>query len=111
MALFSIKNNFIDSRRKAKALIYLEDIVDFAHLKLYTIDEVFDHKLSNTLLMKVIKSMPTEYSRPLQLRGLGYTYEEIAEELSIPIGTVKSSINRGRHMLKERLFLRFKVIY
>jgi len=32
-----------------------------------------------------------------------FSYAEIAQMLSIPIGTVMSRISRGRHMLFERL--------
>lgn len=34
---------------------------------------------------------------------VGLTYEEIAEAVSIPVGTVRSRIHRGRKMLKELL--------
>jgi RNA polymerase sigma-70 factor (ECF subfamily) len=34
---------------------------------------------------------------------VGLTYEEIAEAVGIPIGTVRSRIHRGRRMLKELL--------
>ena len=34
---------------------------------------------------------------------LGLDYAEIAEALSVPLGTVKSRIARGRRMLLERL--------
>jgi len=34
---------------------------------------------------------------------MGYTYDEIGEMLQIPIGTVRSRINRNRIMLKNIL--------
>lgn len=34
---------------------------------------------------------------------VGLTYEEIAEAVAIPVGTVRSRIHRGRKMLKELL--------
>jgi RNA polymerase sigma-70 factor, ECF subfamily len=38
------------------------------------------------------------------LRDLeGLSYQEIADLLSIPVGTVKSRINFGKRLLKEKL--------
>lgn len=34
----------------------------------------------------------------------GYTYEEIAEFVDIPVGTVRSRLHRGRKMLQSKLF-------
>lgn len=47
-----------------------------------------------------------EFREILILRELlGYDYEEIAKELAIPAGTVKSRINRARTSLKNRILL------
>ena len=35
---------------------------------------------------------------------LGFTYEETAESLEVPIGTVRSRLNRGRRMLQDALW-------
>jgi len=35
---------------------------------------------------------------------LGFRYEEVAEQLEIPIGTVRSRLNRGRRMLQDALW-------
>ncbi len=34
---------------------------------------------------------------------VGLTYEEIADTVGVPVGTVRSRIHRGRKMLKEKL--------
>jgi RNA polymerase sigma-70 factor (ECF subfamily) len=34
----------------------------------------------------------------------GYTYEEIAELVNIPIGTVRSRLHRARKLLQDELF-------
>lgn len=43
------------------------------------------------------------YRKPFNLHYQGYKYQEIADELNIPIGTVKSRIFIARKKLMERL--------
>ncbi len=48
-------------------------------------------------LRQVIDRLPSELGQAVILRDLqGMTYEEMASVLEIPLGTVKSRINRGR---------------
>ena len=51
-----------------------------------------------------IAKLPPKYETVLDLRHLqDLSYEEIAEILAVPIGTVKTHLFRARAMLKERL--------
>lgn len=51
-----------------------------------------------------IATVPEKYRLALVLRDIeGLPYEEIAQVLSIPGGTVRSRINRARSMLKRKL--------
>jgi RNA polymerase sigma-70 factor (ECF subfamily) len=51
-----------------------------------------------------VAQLPEVYRASLVLRDLqGLSYEQVAEVLSVPIGTVKSRVNRARLLLKERL--------
>jgi RNA polymerase sigma-70 factor (ECF subfamily) len=53
-------------------------------------------------LMKYIESMKPKYRKLIELRFIKeYAYKEIAEELNIPIGTVKSQIMRAKDILAE----------
>jgi RNA polymerase sigma-70 factor (ECF subfamily) len=53
---------------------------------------------------RAIASIPEKYRLSLVLRDIeGLPYEEIAQVLNIPGGTVRSRINRARGMLKRRL--------
>lgn len=49
-------------------------------------------------------AMPERYRVPLVLNLLeGYTMQEIAEMLRLPLGTVKTRIARGKRLLKEEV--------
>ena len=53
---------------------------------------------------RAIATVPEKYRLALVLRDLdGLAYEEIAQVLNIPGGTVRSRINRARSMLKRKL--------
>jgi RNA polymerase sigma-70 factor, ECF subfamily len=51
-----------------------------------------------------LAALPLAFRAPLVLREIqGLSYEEIAVALGSPLGTVRSRINRGRALLRERL--------
>jgi len=53
---------------------------------------------------RAIATVPEKYRLALVLRDIeGLSYEEIAEVLGVPGGTVRSRINRARSMLKRKL--------
>jgi len=59
-------------------------------------------------LQAVLNSLPDDMREALVAREInGLSYQEIADNMKLPIGTVKSRINRARESLKER-WLRLK---
>jgi RNA polymerase sigma-70 factor (ECF subfamily) len=68
----------------------------------------FVRRLSSVLadqltVQALLDSLPEHYRVPLALRELdGLEYEEIADRLGIPIGTVRSRIARGREQLARK---------
>jgi len=44
-----------------------------------------------------------EYKKPFKMYTSGYKYKEIAEEMNLPIGTIKSRIFLARKQLMETL--------
>jgi len=48
--------------------------------------------------------LPVDFKTVILLCDVeGFTYEEIAKIIDIPIGTVRSRLHRARNMLKEKL--------
>lgn len=55
-------------------------------------------------LQKNLEQLPVTYRLVLHLRYLqDRTYEEIADILAMPLGTIKTSLFRAKRLLKERL--------
>ena len=53
---------------------------------------------------QALEEIPLDYQTVLILSDIeGYSYEEIAEFIRAPLGTIRSRIHRGRKMLAERL--------
>ena len=54
-------------------------------------------------ISELIARIPADFSKPFQMHVAGYKYEEIAEILNLPLGTVKSRIFTTRTQLKALL--------
>lgn len=61
------------------------------------------HELE-ALVQRALVRLPPEYREAIVLRDLeGRSYEEIADVLEVPPGTVRSRIHRGREALRQLL--------
>ncbi len=79
----------------------------------YLLERVNEEKLAEDLIelrdwqamvREQLEKLPTRYRLVLILRHLQeMTYEEMAEVLTIPVGTIKTHLFRARNLLKERL--------
>jgi RNA polymerase sigma-70 factor (ECF subfamily) len=52
-------------------------------------------------LLKMVAKLPEEFKRPFWMAYKGYKYDEIAEELDAPLGTIKSRIFFARRKLRQ----------
>jgi RNA polymerase sigma-70 factor, ECF subfamily len=67
-----------------------------------------ERSLQAAMVREQMEKLPARYRSVLILRHLQeMTYEEMADILSMPIGTIKSHLFRARHLLKERLYNAF----
>ncbi|MDP4185281.1 MAG: sigma-70 family RNA polymerase sigma factor [Bacteroidota bacterium] len=101
-----MKNTFInDYRKKVKARNTFygsnnELHLKFAKSKLYPSPDSF---FSSKEIVKEIRNLTDEYRIPFRMFLDGYKYKEIAEQLNLPLGTVKSRIFFTRKKLEKSL--------
>jgi RNA polymerase sigma-70 factor, ECF subfamily len=78
--------------------------IELPDQRLMQADDVMISDERNRAVKKAIGSLPEKYRGALVLCHLEEkSYEEISEILDLPVGTVKSRINRARNLLKEKL--------
>ena len=60
--------------------------------------------VTEKLIQKAISSLPEKFRQVIVLRDIqGFSYEEISSIIKVPLGTVKSRVNRARLKLQEDL--------
>ena len=112
--LFKIlKNNYINRCRKNSkepGKVDYDLIKDFYHsikdVQNDTSEDESDyfHSLLHEEVYQALHSLPEEFREVIQLCDIeGFTYEEIANMVESPIGTVRSRLYRGRKLLREQL--------
>ncbi|MEY3368071.1 MAG: hypothetical protein RI973_1226 [Bacteroidota bacterium] len=52
-------------------------------------------------LLRMVSSLPEDFKRPFWMAYKGYKYDEIAEKLDAPLGTIKSRIFFARRKLQK----------
>lgn len=73
---------------------------DSAHLEKDIYDNLLDDELSSA-----ISSLPEDFRTVIILCDIeGYTYDEIADFVDVPVGTVRSRLHRARKMLFTKLY-------
>ncbi|MBN2634956.1 MAG: sigma-70 family RNA polymerase sigma factor [Prolixibacteraceae bacterium] len=101
-----MKNTFInDYRRNAKIKSTFDSSNNDYHL-LFSKDKVYpapDSFYNSKEISKSINSLDDDYKVPFTMFIDGYKYKEIAEELKLPLGTVKSRIFFARKKLEKVL--------
>lgn len=99
-----MKNTFInDYRRKARSKsIFNEDVHEFL-VNNRPSAESPESDYGFKELTEMVNSLEPEYRVPFQMHDQGYKYQEIADELGLHLGTVKSRIHFSRKKLEDKL--------
>ena len=113
--LFSIAtNNCVDFiRKKRLQTVYLDDIRTTADGEIYEYpiaaesnnpEESIIHEQRVQVLREVVQQLKPRYRKLVEMRYFDeMSYEEIAEELKMPLGTVKVQLFRARDLLHNIL--------
>ena len=94
-------------RRKARKSTSLDNLVDAGWSPSDETDTPERHAVQSEqrrTIERAIADLPEDMRAAIVLRDIqGLAYDEIADALSVNVGTVKSRISRGRERLREKL--------
>lgn len=117
-----LTNTFINTYRAKQRRPQETDLADVEDLYLYrraaSIEEAVanraasrsaEEQLFDTIadddVKRALEDLPEAFRLPVLLADVeGFSYKEIAEMLSIPIGTVMSRLHRGRKAMQKSLY-------
>lgn len=109
-----LKNTFINNyRKKSKEpdKVDYEEVENFyENVKPFSSDsshlekEIYDNLLDDEI-SSAISSLPDDFKTVIILSDIeGFTYDEIADFVDCPVGTVRSRLHRARKMLFAKLY-------
>lgn len=98
-----MRNTFINQYRRAqheKGFLSMDVIQP---LTSYDVSDNADATLYTTDLIHIIDSINVELRQAFLMHVSGYKYDEIAQHVGVPLGTVKSRIFLARQELQKRV--------
>ncbi|MGB4776039.1 MAG: sigma-70 family RNA polymerase sigma factor [Daejeonella sp.] len=101
-----MKNTFINNYRrfvKISSFVTKSDDVSSPNLVFSSTKNSGESKFIMEDIRKALEKLPNEYCIPFTMYFEGHKYHEIADKLTIPIGTVKTRIHIARKILKKCL--------
>jgi len=102
--LYTIALNLARNELRKRKRFKFFDITDMqGHESEISVEMKLPSNLSK-VLEKAIESLPEKYKTAFILRDIQeQPYDEVAKIMSIPLGTVKSRVNRARALLRDKL--------
>jgi RNA polymerase sigma-70 factor (ECF subfamily) len=108
-----LKNSYINNYRRTSKL---PAILDYEEVSVFyetirsertdttDLEELlFRDKMDDTV-SRALSRLPEDFRTVVLLCDVeGFTYEEIANMLDVPIGTIRSRLHRGRNLLRDEL--------
>ena len=100
-----MRNIFINNyRRVVRSATVVDRTEDLYHLNLPQDSgfETPEGSFGVNEIASAIEDFPEKYRVPFSMHVAGYKYNEIAEHMQLPLGTVKSRIFFARQALQQR---------
>ncbi|MEE6185690.1 ECF RNA polymerase sigma factor SigH [Mycovorax composti] len=105
--LFTIMRNIFinDYRRNAKRKTVFDNTPEdyLINMRQVSVSNSAESTLRLKEIEAAIENLPETFKVPFRLYYEGYKYQEIAEYLDEPLGTIKSRIHFARKLLKEQI--------
>ncbi|SDC70602.1 RNA polymerase sigma factor [Niabella drilacis] len=105
--LFTIMRNIFinDYRRNVKRKTILDSTPEdyLINMSQVSVVNTAESSLREKEINAAIEGLPETFKIPFRLYFEGYKYQEIAEYLQEPLGTIKSRIHFARKLLKEQI--------
>jgi RNA polymerase sigma-70 factor (ECF subfamily) len=105
--IFTIMRNiFINNyRRNVRQNTMVDTTANLYHLNstVEATNDTPDGALTLSEISGFLNELPENFSKPFSMHMSGYKYEEIANHLHLPLGTVKSRIFTTRRQLRSLL--------
>lgn len=103
-AVTIMRNIFINNyRKKMRRGVLLDQTPNNYYINSgdVVVDNAGEHNVAYNELMKMVASLPEDFRVPFWMAHQGYKYDEIAEQLEAPLGTIKSRIFFARKKLQR----------
>lgn len=99
-------NAFLDDvrRRKRRPAVAVPELPESVQAGAPGADDALDQEVLPAHVHEALRHLPDDYRAAVVLCDVvGLPYDEIAHELGVPVGTVRSRIHRGRALLRRSL--------
>lgn len=101
-----MRNIFINDYRKKSRQQVISDNTEndyFINSGQLAIQNSAERNLQMKDIMAQVNKLPEIFKQPFVMYYEGYKYNEIADVLTVPLGTIKSRIHFSRKILREQL--------
>jgi RNA polymerase sigma factor (sigma-70 family) len=96
--------SFLEKKRPGDLTEEFDETIHLGEPVQRDAEMAMSQSIESRMLQEALEGLPVRFREAIILRELeGLSYKEISEVMDVPIGTVMSSLARGRAQLRERL--------